>query len=41
MSKAERALEAIIGVGIGVATCVMSAQGAWKKVRRRVRRAFR
>jgi len=40
MSKAERALEVIIGVGVEVTLRVMAAQGAWRRLRRRVRRAL-
>ena len=36
-SRAEQALDLVIAVGIGVATCVMTAQGAWKGLRRTLR----
>lgn len=37
MSKAERALETVIGIGSGVAICVMAFQGVWKVARRALR----
>jgi hypothetical protein len=37
MSKTEQALDLIIAVGCGVATCVMTAQGMWKGLRRTLR----
>ena len=40
-TRLEQALDLMIAIGIGVATCVMVAQGAWKGLQRTLRQGRR